>query len=102
MKSLRVCTQEEPRNWILRLACDWRVAKGGTRVKHARELKGHASWSTTEQNFQTGKTVSSQLVPVASSSHQNALFAFLTHPSINILIPTKCRELLERILREKP
>ena len=39
----RVCTQEEPR--------DWRVAKGGTHVKHAGELKGHASYCTTGQNF---------------------------------------------------
>ena len=29
------------------------------------------------------------------------LFTFHTHPTINILIPTKCRELLERIFREK-
>ena len=27
---------------------------------------------------------------------------FLIHPTISTLIPTKCRELLERILREKP
>ena len=39
----RVCTQEEPR--------DWQVAKGGTHVKHAGELKGHASCCTTGQNF---------------------------------------------------
>ena len=30
------------------------------------------------------------------------LFTFLTYPTIYILIPTKCRELSERILREKP
>ena len=35
-------------------SCDWRVTKGNTRVKHARELKGHASCSTTRQNFQFG------------------------------------------------
>ena len=85
---------------------DWRVAKGGTRVKHARELKGHPSCCTTRQNFQSGQAVSSRLVPVASSSCQNTLFgcnwlfAFHTHPTINT--PTKCREFPERILREKP
>ena len=33
---------------------------------------------------------------VIDSSHSN------THPTINTLIPTKCKELPERILREKP
>ena len=32
-----------PRNWILRLAHDWQVAKGGTHVKHAGEMKSHAN-----------------------------------------------------------
>ena len=30
---------------------DWQVAKGDTRVKNARELKGHDNWSTIGQNF---------------------------------------------------
>ena len=50
-KTQDVCTQEEPHNW--------QVAKGGTRVKHAGELKGHDSWSTIGQNFQSGQAVSS-------------------------------------------
>ena len=69
---------------------NWQVAKGGTRVKHARELKSHASCCTTRQNFQFGHTISSQfklvthssheaasnswLVPVTRPSHQNTLF----------------------------
>ena len=61
-KSLRVYTQEEPHNW--------QVAKGGTRVKHARELKGHASCCTTGQNFQSGKTVSSLLKLATRSSRE--------------------------------
>ena len=90
----------------------WQVAKGGTRVKHAGELKGHASCCITRQKFRSGQAVScdsnSRLVPVTSSSRQdilfgcNWLFEFHTHPTINTLIPTKCRELPERILREKP
>ena len=32
---------------------------------------------------------------------ETLLFTFLTYTIINTLIPTKCRELLERILREK-
>ena len=53
---------------------DWRVTKGGTHVKHVGELKGHANYSTTRQNFQSGQVVSSRLVPVARLSSQNALF----------------------------
>ena len=56
-KSSRVCTS---RNWILRLARDWQIAKGGTRVKHAGELKSHASCCTTGQSFQSGQVVSSR------------------------------------------
>ena len=91
---------------------DWQVAKVDTRVKHAGELKGHASCCITRQKFRSGQAVScdsnSRLVPVTSSSRQdilfgcNWLFEFHTHPTINTLIPTKCREPLERILREKP
>ena len=67
-KTQDVCTQEEPRNWILRLASDWQVAKGGTRVKHVGEMKGHDNWSTTGQNFQFGQAVSSWLKLVTRSS----------------------------------
>ena len=56
-KSSRVCTQEGPRDWISRLARDWQVAKGGTRVKHAEELKSYASCCTIGQNFQSDQTV---------------------------------------------
>ena len=42
-KSLRVCTQESLATGFR----DWLVAKGGTRVKHAGELKGHANCSIT-------------------------------------------------------
>ena len=46
---------------------DWQVTKGGTRVKHAGELKSHAS-CTAGQNFQSDQTVSSQLKLVTRSS----------------------------------
>ena len=60
----------------LDLAIDSRLAscQNGTHVKHAGELKGHDSWGTTGQNFQSGQVVSSRLVPVARLSSQNALF----------------------------
>ena len=47
---------------------DWKVAKGGTRVKHAGELKGYNNWSTTGQNFQSGQAISSRLKLVTHSS----------------------------------
>ena len=108
-KSQEVCNSRESRDWIWRLTSH----QNGTREKHAGGVEGsqqleHNSWSTTGQNFQSGQAISSRLILVASSSCQNALFvenwpfAFLIHPIINTLIPTKCRELPERILREKP
>ena len=62
------------RDWISQLACGWQVVKGGTRVKHARELKSHVNWSTIEQNFQSGQTVNSRLNQVARPSRQTTLF----------------------------
>ena len=49
---------------------DWQVAKGGTRVKHERELKGHANCCTTGQNFQSGQVVSLQLKLTTCSSRE--------------------------------
>ena len=48
-KNLRVCNSAGPHDWISRLARDWQVAKAGTRVKHAKELKSHANRCTTGQ-----------------------------------------------------
>ena len=50
-----------PRNWILRLARSWQVAKAGTRVKHVEELKSHASYCTTGQKSQVGQAINLQL-----------------------------------------
>ena len=41
-----------PRDWILQLARSWKVAKAGIRVKHAEELKSHASYCTIGQKSQ--------------------------------------------------
>ena len=59
-----------PRNWISRMARGWQVAKGGIRVKHAGELKSHASWSTIGQNFQSSQAVSLRLKLATHSSHE--------------------------------
>ena len=70
-KSSRVCRKVQECALKKSLAIgahNWRVAKGGIRVKHAGELKGHANWSTIGQNFQTGQTVSSRLKLATHSS----------------------------------
>ena len=45
----------------LQVTCDWQAAKVGTRVKHAGDLKSHASYCTTGQKSQAGQAVSLQL-----------------------------------------
>ena len=69
-----------PRNWISHMARGWQVAKRGTRVKHAGELKSHASWSIIGQNFQSSQAVSSWLRLATQSSRKAKL---LDHPVCN-------------------
>ena len=47
--------------------------QSGIHVKHAGELKGHDSWSTTRQNVQSGQVVSSRLKLVTRSSREAEL-----------------------------
>ena len=44
-----------------RVTRDWQAAKVGTRVKHAGELKSHASYCITGQKSQANQAVSSRL-----------------------------------------
>ena len=56
----------------LDLATNSRLAshQSGTRVKYVEELKGHDSWSTTGQKFQSDQVVSSQLRLATHSSRK--------------------------------
>ena len=92
---------------------DWQAAKVGTHVKHARELKSHASCCTTGQKSQAGQAISSRLelatqpsCEVKSPNHpiwEKLTFHIPFSPYyIQTLIPTKCKELPERNLRKKP
>ena len=92
---------------------NWQAAKVGTRVEHAGELKSHASCCTTGQKSQASQAVSSRLELATQLSHEvkspdhpvweKLSFHIPFSPYyIQTLIPTKCRELLERFLREKP
>ena len=78
-----------------------------------RKLKGHDSWSITRQKVQSSLAVILRLKLATHPTHKwvarmpcfakkKRLFTFLTYPTINTLILMKCRELPERILREKP
>ena len=77
-----------------------------------RKLKGHDSWSTIGQKGQFGQSVILRLKLATCPSHkwvtrnpcfaEKWLFTFLTCPTINTFIPTKCREFPKRFLREEP
>ena len=69
-KNLRVCNLAGPHNWISRLAHSWQVAKAGTHVKHAEELKSHADCCTIGQKSQVGQAVSSRLELGTQSSRE--------------------------------
>ena len=58
---------------LFMLTRDWHAAKVGTRVKHTRELKSHASYCIIGQKSQAGQAISLRL-ELASSSRQTTLF----------------------------
>ena len=77
-----------------------------------RKLKGHDSWDTTGQKWQSCQSIiwrlelatcpSCKWVARTPCFAKKWLFTFLTYPTLNILIPMKYKVLLERILRDKP
>ena len=79
------------------------ACSGSWRVTTAGALQD----KTSNLARQLARDSNSQLVLVANSSRQNALFGcnwlfvFLIHPIINTLISTKCRELPEREFWER-
>ena len=72
-EKLRSVHSAKTRDWISRVARGWPVTKRGIRVKHAGELKSHASWSTTGQNFQSGQTISSRFKLTTHSSRKHEM-----------------------------
>ena len=101
-------------SWLdSRVTRDWQTTKVSTRVEHAGELKSHASCCTTGQKSQASQAVSLRLELMTQPSRKvkspnHPVWEKLTFHIpfssyyIYTLIPTKCRELLERFLREKP
>ena len=58
LKIVHGCRDSRLDSWVTR---DWQVAKVGTRVKHAGELKSHASCCTTGQKSQASQAINSWL-----------------------------------------
>ena len=110
-KKLKSVHSAGPLDWILRLAV-------GKLPKEAHVWSMQKSWSvaltralqdkTSSLTKQLAHDLDSRLSQVARLSCQTTLFgknwpfAFQTHTSKIPLIPTYCRELSKRILREKP
>ena len=105
----RVCTQEGSRDWISRLASRqrWHTCEACREAEESCQLLHYKTkllvWPDSQLTTQTCDLFQSRgRVARTPCLLETRLFAFHTHPSINTLIPIKCRELLERILKEKP
>ena len=98
----------------LELASDlWLMTcQNATCAKHAGSWRVTTARALQDKKGQSGQLVISRLNLATHPSHELVtwtpcfiekwFFTFLTYPTINTLISMKCRELLKRILREKP
>ena len=75
------------RDWDSRVTRDWQAAKAGTRVKHVKELKSHASCCTTRQKSQADQAVSSQLKLATQYSHEAKLSNHSIWEKLTLRIP---------------
>ena len=83
-----------------------------TRLEHARSRRIRTAGSLQDKKYSLAFLLSgdwnSQLIPVAIDLPVHPVllktdFSYsISYPTINILIPTKCRKFPERILIEKP
>ena len=71
--------------------------KWSRQLEHYRTKIDSQAWQLTSNSFHSRDWVAR--MPCFA---EKWLFIFLMYPTINIFISTKCRELLERILKEKP
>ena len=103
-KAQEMCTQEEPHDWLAtselpKVAHVWSM-QGSWRVTPAVALQDKTSSLARQlarDSFQSRSRVARM-----PCLNENWLFTFLTYTTINTLILTKCKEFLEKILREKP
>ena len=111
-KCSKLCSEAGTRSWISPMARGLQAARRCTRVKHAEKLNRHASCSTTGQKVQSGHSVSSRLGLATQSSREAKLPVHSVVEKLTLHIPFSLqykyplhpqnRELLEKILREKP
>ena len=112
-KCLKLCSEAGTHGQISWVARGLQAARRCTRVKHAEKLNRHASYSTTGQKVQSGHSVISWLGLATQSSREakSPVHSIIEKLTLHIpfslqykypFIPTKCKELPERILREKP
>ena len=83
----RLCKNAETRSLDSRLTRDWQAAKAGTRVKHAGEMKSHASCSIIGQKSEVDQAVSSQLELAIQSSHEAKSPDHLVWEKLTLRIP---------------
>ena len=103
-----VSIQEESRDWL----AIGKLPKCHT-CEACKKLKGHDSWSTMGQKVQSSLTIISWLKLATCSSHEvespecpillkTDFSHSISYPTINTLMPTKCKGLRKRsLLREK-
>ena len=98
------CMQSRDNSWLDLATNLWVVTRQN--VSHVWSMQDN--WITTGQRLQTDLSVIWQLELTTHPNHEwlasAPYFDFshsLSYPTINTLIPIKCRELLERILRDK-
>ena len=78
-KYSRLCKDAETCDWDLWETRDWKAANYSTRVKHAEKMNSRASWSTTGQKVQSGRSVNSRLELATQSSRE-------AKPSVNSVL----------------
>ena len=110
---IQVCVHSRGFSW-LDLVSNLRLLthQNTTRVKHAGNWRVTIAGALQDKKGQSGQLVVLRLKLVTHPSREwvartlyfveKCLFTFLTYPTINTIISTKCREFPERILKEKP
>ena len=72
----------------LQVTRDWQAAKASTCMKHAGELKSHASYCTIEQKSSAGQVVSSRLELLTQPNHEAKLPNHLVWEKLTFHIPS--------------
>ena len=86
-KCSRLCKDVKTRGWDLRVTRDWQATNCNTRVKRAKKMNSHASWSTIGQKVQPGRSVNSQLELATQSSRKTKPLASSVWEKLTLRIP---------------